>query len=79
MEDDLVECAFRQMAKKSNCVAYCKKHRCYLTIIHLKNMSCLQKQCKYLVKEDNHKFWIERAERKKRKKDNKVKDNEKKY
>ena len=67
MSNELVECAFHQMAKRSNCVAYCKKHRCYLTIIHLKNMRCLQKQCRYLIKEDTHKFWIDRAKKKKEK------------
>ena len=65
--NDLVECAFRQQAKRSNCVAYCNKHNCYLTKIHIKNMQCLQKQCRYLNKDTTHKFWIERAERRKKK------------
>lgn len=67
--NDLVECAFNQQAKRSNCVAYCEKHKCFLTITHLKNMRCLQKQCRYLRKETTHKFWIERAKRKSRKKE----------
>ena len=73
MQDEYLECAFHQMAKRSNCVAYCKKHRCYLTITQLKNMSCLQKQCKYLHKETTHKFWIEREKKKMRKKQNEKK------
>lgn len=36
MEDKLLECAFNQQAKRSNCVAYCKNHKCYLTITQLK-------------------------------------------
>ena len=76
MENELVECAFNQQAKRSNCVAYCKYHCCYLTIVHLKNMQCLQKQCRYLRKETTHKFWIEREAKKKRKRSRK---NEKKY
>jgi hypothetical protein len=71
MNDELVECAFNQQAKRSNCVAYCENHKCYLTILHLKNMKCLQKQCNYLKKEMTHKYWINRAEKKKRKKLNK--------
>lgn len=66
MTDELVKCAFRQMAKRSNCVAYCNYHNCFLTIVHLKNMKCLQKQCRYLRKETTHKFWINRAKRKKK-------------
>ena len=72
MTDEMVECAFHQMAKKSNCVAFCKKHKCYLTILHLKNMHCLQKQCRYLSKEATHIFWLEREEKKKRKKRKKL-------
>lgn len=64
MEDELLECAFKQQAKRSNCVGYCNNHHCYLTITHLKNMKCLQKQCKYLERIINHKFWINRAKRK---------------
>ena len=71
MEDELVECAFKQQAKRKNCIAYCKYHKCYLTIIHLKNMKCLQKQCRYLTKEPTHLFWIKRAEKKEKKKANK--------
>lgn len=67
MKDDLLECAFNQQAKRSNCVAYCNYHKCYLTITHLKNMKCLQKQCRHLSKDTTHKFWIERAERRKKK------------
>lgn len=67
--NDLVECAFHQKAKRTRCVAYCVKHKCYLTIIQLKNMNCLQKQCKYLIKIESHQFWIKRAKRKKRKKE----------
>lgn len=29
-------------------------------------MKCLQKQCRYLSKDTTHKFWIERAERRKK-------------
>ena len=64
MEDELLECAFNQQAKKSKCVAYCNNHRCYLTITHLKNMRCLQKKCNYLVKQE-HIFWKKREMRKK--------------
>jgi len=71
MKDELVECAFNQQAKRSNCVAYCENHKCYLTILHLKNMKCLQKQCNYLRKETTHKFWLEREEKKKKKRANK--------
>ena len=66
MENELLKCAFNQQAKKSKCVAYCNNHKCYLTITHLKNMKCLQKQCTYLVKQE-HIFWENREKRKKKK------------
>lgn len=69
--NELVKCAFNQQARKRNCVAYCKYHKCYLTKIHVKNMQCLQKQCKYLVKFEKHTFWIERQKKKERKKEKK--------
>lgn len=68
MQDDLLECAFKQYAKRSNCVAWCSYHKCYLTIIHLKNMKCLNKKCRYLLKQENHIFWIKRAKKKEEKK-----------
>lgn len=66
MNDKLVVCAFHQYAKKTRCVAYCKRHRCYLTRTQLNNMHCLQKQCKYLKKDTEHQFWIEKEKRKKK-------------
>ena len=66
MEDELLICAFHQRARKENCVAYCNNHKCHLTITQLKNMRCLQKQCKYLEKKP-HKFWVEREKKKKQK------------
>ena len=67
MEDELLKCAFNQRANKENCVAYCKNHKCHLTIAQLKNMKCLQKQCKYLEKFLLHQFWVEREAKKKQK------------
>lgn len=68
MNEDLLECAFHQKAKRTRCVAYCENHKCYLTIVQLKSMKCLQKQCKHLTRIENHQFWIERAKRKRGKK-----------
>ena len=57
-----VKCAFNQWANKSKCVGYCRNHKCYLTKLHLKNMNCLQKRCKYLERLE-HSFWEERKKR----------------
>ena len=57
-----VKCAFNQWANKSKCVGYCNNHKCYLTKLHLKNMHCLQKRCKYLERLE-HSFWEARKKR----------------
>ena len=67
-DDDYVECAFNQIAKKSLCIGYCLHHKCYLTNNQVKNMKCLQKQCLHLVKL-KHKFWEQRERKKKLKKE----------
>jgi len=54
---ELLICAFNQKATRNKCVGYCKLHRCYLTEKQVKNMHCLQKNCKHL-KRLEHQFWV---------------------
>lgn len=67
-DNEYVECAHNQIARKSICVGYCVHHKCYLTLNHLKNMKCLQKKCIHLVK-IKHKYWEEKERKKKLKKE----------
>lgn len=53
---------------KSNPVAYCKTHKCYLTAKQLTIHKCIRRECIGLRKLP-HEFWDKRAERKKMKKE----------
>lgn len=64
IDEELVLCAFNQYAKRCRCVGYCKKHKCNLTVPQLKDIHCLQKGCRHLVKYQEHTFWKMREMRK---------------
>lgn len=59
---------------KERAVGYCHNpnHRGYLSRKNLKNHECLKKQCKYLHKYEDHKFWIDREKKKADKKARKM-------
>ena len=44
-----------------NCCAYCKLHSCGVTVKQLKQKECLKKQCWYLLKNEAHDYWRQRA------------------
>lgn len=54
-------------ADKRNVVAYCRKHKGYITENQMRRKECLKKQCFYLEKIDNP-FWEEREKKKAAKK-----------
>ena len=41
--------------------AYCPRHQCYLTVKMLRQHDCLNRQCHHLIKNENHHWWIQRA------------------
>ena len=63
------ECLFH--TSSSNCCAYCKYHTCSVTVKQMRAKNCLQKQCRHLIKNEDHQFWKQREVVKKRRKDRK--------
>ena len=43
-----------------NCCAYCKYHNCNVTVRQLKQKECLKKQCRHLLKNEDHEYWKQR-------------------
>lgn len=54
-----------------NVAAYCKHHDCYMTVKQMRCKECLQKQCRYLTKNENHQFWRQRELTKQKRKNRK--------
>jgi len=48
---------------KTTC-AYCKSHKCEITVKQMRLHKCLSRGCMHLVPYENHPFFIERARRK---------------
>lgn len=59
-----------------NVAAYCKYHRCYMTVKQMRCKNCLGKQCHYLVKNEDHQYWKQREVTKQKRKDRKRAINE---
>lgn len=55
-----------------NPCAYCRKHKCCLTVKQVKGRECLKKQCWYFVKYPEHEWWKQRELLKAKKKANKM-------
>lgn len=53
---------------KNRACGYCRHHRKYLTVKQVRQHECLQKQCYYLDKNENHDWWRQRAVVKQRRK-----------
>lgn len=53
------------------CVAYCWKHRKWMTVKQLKRRGCLGRGCDALQKKDDHPYWERREAIKKLKKERK--------
>ena len=52
---------------------YCKRHHKHLTVKMLKQHDCLNKQCRHLVKNEEHKWWAQREKIKQKRKERKMK------
>lgn len=46
--------------QSNNVVAYCSYHHCGMTVKQMKCKECLQKQCYYLKKNEEHQYWKQR-------------------
>lgn len=63
------ECLFNTYS--DNCCAYCRHHRCSMTVKQMRAKGCLQKQCRYFIKNEEHPYWKQRAKAKQKRKDRK--------
>ena len=43
-----------------NCCGYCKLHHCNMTVRQMRTKECLQKECRHLVKNEEHQYWRQR-------------------
>ena len=48
-------------AKSANIAGYCCHHNKNMTVKQIKCLNCLQKQCHHLKKNEEHKWWAQRA------------------
>ena len=48
--------------------AFCTYHNCHLTARQMKCKGCLNKQCKNLVKNEDHPYWKQREAMKEKRK-----------
>ena len=47
--------------QSDNVAGYCKHHRCGMTVKQIKRKNCLQKQCWYFIKNEQHEWWTQRS------------------
>lgn len=62
--------------QSNNVAAYCRHHNCSMTVKQIKCKNCLQKQCWYLVKNEEHDWWRQREVTKQNRKKRKQARNE---
>ena len=46
-------------SQSDNIVAWCNYHNCGMTVKQMRCKECLQKQCRYLKKNEGHQFWVQ--------------------
>lgn len=63
------ECLFN--THSNNVAAYCRYHRCGMTVKQMRCKNCLGKQCRHLAKNDEHPYWRQREVMKQKRKDRK--------
>ncbi len=61
-----MKCLFN--SESNNCCGYCKYHLANLTVKQMRAKECLQKECRYLVKNESHSYWKQREIIKQKKK-----------
>lgn len=54
-----------------NVAAYCRYHKCNMTVKQIRCKNCLGKNCWHLVKNENHSWWKQRETMKQKRKDRK--------
>lgn len=59
-------------SNSDNVAAYCSYHRCNITVKQMRCKECLQKQCKYLKKNEEHPYWKQREVMKQKRKERKT-------
>ena len=52
------ECLFNTYS--DNTAAFCRLHRCSMTVKQMRCKDCLNKQCRHLVKNEEHQYWRQR-------------------
>ena len=55
-----------------NPAGFCKYHHCYVTVAEMRKHECLQKQCKNLIRMEQHPWWAERERKKQLRKERKA-------
>ena len=65
-------CFNNERVRLGRCVGFCYRHSLYIRVKDLKMHQCLGKQCKHLLKNDTHRFWLQREKKLKEKKDSKT-------
>ena len=68
-----MECLYNTHSE--NVVAYCKHHKCAMTVKQMRCKNCLGKQCHHLQKNENHQYWHQRELTKQKKKNRKERIN----
>ena len=68
------ECLFNSCS--NNVAAYCRYHHASMTVKQMKCKNCLQKECRYLIKNEEHQYWKQRELIKQKRKTRKLIMNE---
>ena len=58
--------------QSDNCCAYCKLHKCGMTVKQMRRKECLKKQCYHLEKNEEHAIWKQRETMKQKRKQRKL-------
>lgn len=64
------ECLFGTCS--DNVAGYCRYHHANMTVKQIRCKNCLQKQCRHLVKNEEHAWWKQRAATKQKRKARKM-------
>ena len=65
---EIVKGLYGSEFEKSRSCGYCLHHHKHLTVKQLRQHDCLQKQCFYLIKNEEHNWWKQRENTKNKRK-----------
>lgn len=57
---DIVQGLYGSEIDINRACGYCLRHDCYLTVKMLRQHDCLGKQCFHLIKNEKHRWWMQR-------------------